>query len=114
MNLDKLYIMSIKDRSLVFHDRYCEDHFVMMSGALHTEVAAKHTKWACLDESGWTSALSKANIASQGTVDSLLKDSNVSRTRYSHEVKVCCIFILMAKAYKEDILDLSTDQLAQI
>lgn len=51
-----------------------------------------------LDSSGWTDALTQANIASSGTADSYLK---VSRTRYAHQVTASSLYILLYKAYTE-------------
>lgn len=39
-----------------------------------------------LDDSGWTSALIQANVASSGTADSFISASHVTKTRHAHQV----------------------------
>ena len=52
-----------------------------------------------LDGSGWTNALTQAQIASSGVADSFLKASHVTSTRCAHQVSACCLHILLHKAY---------------
>lgn len=47
------------------------------------------------DSSGWTGALTQANI------DSYLKVSHVTRTRHAHQVTASSLNILLHKAYTE-------------
>ena len=53
-----------------------------MFGGLHIEIAAFRT----IQNSGWVSALSQANVASAGTAESVLKAKSVTRTRHDHQV----------------------------
>ena len=72
-----------------------EDHFIVMFGGLHIEIAALKTLGDLLDGSGWTGALVQAGIATPGTADSFLKASRVTRTRRAHQVtasSLYCIF----------------------
>ena len=80
-------------------DIYGEDHFVIILGGLHTEMAVFRCLGHWLDGSGWTSALTQAQIASSGVADSFLKASHVTRTRHAHQVTACCLHILLHKAY---------------
>ena len=80
---------------------YSEDHFIVMFGGLHIEMNALKVLGDLLDSSGWTGALTQANIASSGTADSYLKVSHVTRTRHAHQVTVSNLYILLHKAYTE-------------
>ena len=57
-----------------------EDEFFIMFGGLHIEMAALKTLGDWLADSGWTAAITDANIASSGVADSLLAASHLSRT----------------------------------
>ena len=80
---------------------YGEDHFVVTFGGLHIEMNALKVLGDLLDSSGWTGALTQANIASTGTADSYLKVSHVTRTRHAHQVTASSLNILLHKAYTE-------------
>ncbi|MGH0128378.1 UNVERIFIED_CONTAM: hypothetical protein FKN15_070324 [Acipenser sinensis] len=54
-----------------------------------------------LDDSGWTSALMQANIASTGTADSFIRVSHVTKTRHAHQVTAASIHTLLHRAYAE-------------
>ena len=78
-----------------------ERNFVVVLGGLHIEMTAWRTLGDLLDGSGWTRAITQANVASSGTADSFLKASHVSRTRHAHQVTACSLHILMCRAYDE-------------
>lgn len=78
-----------------------EDHFVVMFGGLHVEMTALKTIGDLLEESGWTSALLQAGVATSGTADSFLKASHVTRTRRAHQVTASSLYLLLRKAYTE-------------
>ena len=67
---------------------YGEDRYVIMLGGLHIEMAVWNTLGDFLEDSGWTIALTKAGIASSGTVDSFLKAAQITRTRHD---QVCAL-----------------------
>ena len=54
-----------------------------------------------LDDSGWTSALTQANIASSGTPDSFISASHVTKTRHAHQATAGSLHCLIHKAYAE-------------
>ena len=81
--------------------RYGEDCFIVMFGGLHIEMNALKVLGDLLDSSGWTGALTQANIATSGTADSYLKVSHVTCTRHAHQVTVSSLYILLHKAYTE-------------
>ncbi|CAG2238446.1 unnamed protein product [Mytilus edulis] len=81
-------------------NRFSEEQIVVLFGGLHIEKAALRTIGDWLDNSGWTSALSQANIAPLGTqTDSCLRASNVSRTRRPWGVTPGVQYSLMQRSY---------------
>lgn len=76
-----------------------EDHFVILLGGLHIEMAFMKVAGDWLEDSGWTEALVQADVAGSGTADSFLRASHVSRTRNAHQVTAACLFILQHRAY---------------
>ncbi|KAK6167166.1 hypothetical protein SNE40_021261 [Patella caerulea] len=63
---------------------YGEDKFVVMFGELHIEMASLRSIGTLLRDSGWTSAIVEANVASPGTSESFLSASSVTKTRQSN------------------------------
>ena len=59
-----------------------EQAYVVMLGGLHIEMALWSVLGDLLDGSGWTTALSEAEVASSGVADSFLKVTHLTRTRY--------------------------------
>ncbi len=80
---------------------YGEEQFIVMCGGLHIEMNAFKVLGDLLDGSGWTGALTQANIATSGTADSYLKVSHLTRTRHAHQVTAAALYILLHKAYTE-------------
>jgi hypothetical protein len=78
-----------------------EDHFVVMFGGLHIEMAALKMLGDLLEDSGWTGALVQAGAATSGRADSFLKASHVTRTRWAHQVTASSLFLLLQKVYAE-------------
>ncbi|VDI63778.1 Hypothetical predicted protein [Mytilus galloprovincialis] len=66
-------------------NRFSEEHILILFGSLHIEIAALRTIGDWLDNTGVTSALSQANIASSGTADSFFESvpclQNTTRPR---------------------------------
>ena len=54
-----------------------------------------------LEDSGWTSALVQADIASPGTADSFIRASHVTKTRHAHQVTAASLYTLLHQAYDE-------------
>ena len=52
-------------------------------------------------DSGWTSAICEANVASSGTAESFLTASSITRTRQAHQITACSLHNLMKKAYQD-------------
>ena len=80
-------------------DIYGEHHFVIMLGGFHTEMTFLKCLGNWLAESGWTNAITQAQIASSGTADSLLKESHVTRARYAHQVTASSLHLLLRDAF---------------
>ena len=78
---------------------YGEEKFVIRLGGLHIEMTALTTLGDFLDGSGWTHALTQADIATAGTAESFLKTSHVKRIRHAHQVSASALSIPMHKAY---------------
>ena len=62
---------------------------MIMFGGLHIEMTAMKSIGSILEDSGWTSALVEAGVASSGTADSFLSATNVTRTRQAHQITTC-------------------------
>ena len=52
-------------------------------------------------DSGWTSAICEANVASSGTAESFLTASSITRTRQAHQITACSLHNLMKKGYQD-------------
>lgn len=72
---------------------------MIMLGGLHTEMAALRTIGDILDGSGWTDALTQADIATAGTCEGFLHASHVTKTRRAHQVTAAALYQLQQKAY---------------
>ena len=70
-----------------------------MFGGLHIEMALWNVFGDYLADSGWTTALTEAGIASSGTADSFLKSSHLARTRHAHQVTVGALSKLQHLAF---------------
>ena len=88
-------------------DLYGEYKFVIMFGGLHIEIAAFKVLDEWLEDSGWTHALTQADVASSGTANSFLKASHVTKTRRARQTTACSLYILLQAAYKEYALGCS-------
>ena len=80
------------------------DKFVIMFGGLHIEIPAFKVLAEWLEASGWTHALTQANIASSDRYCRLL---SVTKIRRAHQITACSLYILLQAAYKEYALHLS-------
>ena len=68
-------------------------------GGLHIEMAMWNTFGDYLEGSGWTTALTQANVASSGTADSFLNASHLTRTRHGHQVSLLALHKLQDDAF---------------
>lgn len=78
---------------------YGEEEFIIMFGGLHIEMAALRSLESLLRDSGWTRALTEANVCSSGTAESFLAAASVTRTKHSHQITACSLYRLMQVAY---------------
>ena len=62
-----------------------ENKMIIMLGGPHVEKALWYSV-GDLAFSGWTEALTEADVATSGTADSFLKASHITRTRHAHQV----------------------------
>ena len=58
--------------------------FIIMFGGLYLEKALWTALGDFLTSSGWTAALTDANIATSGKAESFLEVSHITHTRHSH------------------------------
>ena len=72
---------------------------MVLLGGLHTEMALWSTIGNLLDGSGWTTALTEAQVASVGTADSFLKAAHLTRTRHGHQVSLLTLHNLQQEAF---------------
>ena len=76
-----------------------EDHFIIILGGLHIEMAGLKVIGDWLEDTGWVEALVQAKVASAGTAYSFRKASHVTRTRHAHQVTASSLYILLKKSY---------------
>ena len=76
-----------------------EGQYVAMLGGLHTEMALWNVPGDLLEGSGWTSALSEAEVTSAGTAQSMLNAAHLTRTRHAHQVTLLTLHILQREAF---------------
>ena len=76
-----------------------ESNHVVMFGGLHIEMALWSVCGDLLEDSGWTTALAEAGIASSGTAESFLQVTHLPRTRHSHQVTVLALHKLQREAF---------------
>ena len=74
------------------------EKFVNLLGGLHIEMAAMTTLGDLLDGSGWTHALTQADVATAGTAESFLQTSHVTLTRHAHHVSAGALSVLLHNA----------------
>ena len=83
---------------------------VVMLGGLHTEMAPWSTLGDILEDSGWTTALIEAEVASSGTADSFLKVSHLTRTRHAHQLTLLTLQNLQQEAFMQFENSVSVDE----
>ncbi len=70
-----------------------------MLGGLHTEMALWSTLGDILEDSGWSTALIEAEVASSGTADCFLKVPHLTRTRHAHQLTLLTLQKLQQEAF---------------
>ena len=82
-----------------FPTTHGEEKYVVMLGGLHTEMAFWNVLEDLLEGSGWTSALTEAELTSAGTAQSMLMAAHLTRTRHAHQVTLLALQILQREAF---------------
>ena len=72
---------------------------ITMLGGLHVEKALWYSVGDLLAFSGWTEALTEADVATSGTAVSFLKASHITRTRHAHQVTALALSKLQQDAF---------------
>lgn len=80
---------------------YREEHFIILFGRLHIEMAILTTLGDWLRVSGWTQALLQAEVAVSGTADSFLNASLIGKTRRPHQITVAALYSLQHKVCED-------------
>jgi len=88
-----------------YPDLYGENKIVLMMGGLHIEMAVQNLIGKWLSGSGWSEMFLKADVATSGRCEAMLKSSYIKRTRYAHKVSLAALFIGRNEAYKTDCKD---------
>ena len=76
-----------------------ENKMIVMLGGLHVEKAFWYSVSDLLAFSGWTEALTEADVATCGTADSFLKVSHITRTRHAHQMTALVLSKLQQDAF---------------
>lgn len=87
-----------------------EDHFVVMFGGLHVEMAAFKVLGKWLSGSGWTDVLSNAGVATPGVSDSFLAASHLTRTRRAHQITAAALHLLQNQGYAKYVVNAAGDE----
>lgn len=82
----------LKQLQYTVPEKYGEDKIFIMMGGLHIEMAALKVIGQWLKGSGWVETLVQAKVTTQGRSESMLQATNVSRTRYAHQVNTLVVF----------------------
>ena len=82
-------------------DLYGEHKLVIMFAGLHLEKALWNYLGDLLEGSGWTTAITDANVATSGTADSFLKASHITKTRHIHQVTALALSKLQKDAFRD-------------
>ena len=72
---------------------------MIMLGGLQTEMALWNTLGDVLVGSGWTAALTQADVAFSGTADSYLQATHLTGTRHAHQVTLLTLHKLRKEAF---------------
>ena len=78
---------------------YGENKMIIMLGGLHVEKALWYSVGDLLAFSGWTEALTEADVATSGTAESFLKASHITRARHAHQVTALALSKLQQDAF---------------
>ena len=91
-------------------DTYGEQKYVVMLGGLHAEMALWNTLGDVLENSGWTAALTEAEVATSGIASSFLKATHLTRTRHAHQITL----LALKKLQHEAFLSLCSNESEQV
>jgi len=102
-----------KKMQWTFPDVFGADKFEVMLGGLHTEMALWSTMRDLLRGCGWPESLKEAGLVkAEAAALAFLKETNVMRTRYAHQVTVVVLNSLLKRAYEHSGTHLAFDDWA--
>ena len=91
-------------------DTYGEQHFVLLLGGLHIELAALKMIGTWLEDSGWVDILAQSGIATPGVAQAFFVSSHISRTRRAHLITACALYYLMLRAYHSAMENVNAEE----
>ena len=96
---DQPVYMIAKQVQCHYPENYGEDKLLMMMGSLHIEMnfLAAIEDW--LEGRGWIDLPAKSSIKTPERADSMLKEKQVKRSRYVHQVSCAALYLLLCDGY---------------
>ena len=82
--------------------KYGKDKFVWLPGGLNSEMAALFMIGRLLIDSGSTSIMSEADLATGGKSKSLLQTTQLMKTSHAHTVTLMALELLKSEVVKVD------------
>ena len=73
--------------------------FVLMMGPLHIEMAYLGAIGSWLERIGWSILMTNAGVVRPGVAESLHSGKDVRRTKYSHQVTIYTLYVLLKEGY---------------
>ena len=91
-------------------DIFGTNKMVAIMGGLHIEMSLWRCMGDILGNSGWTTLITEAEVASSGVTNSFLKCSHLTRTRNAHKVTFLSLYVLQLEAYARSGADLPYEE----
>ena len=87
-----------------------EDKIVLIPGGMHIEKIVWEILVQLLEESGWTTLLTNADIASSGRSRTFISVFHIYRTHYIHQVTSLALYTLQCRAYEKYHMEVNNDE----
>ena len=81
------------------HTQFNENNFFVMMGGLHIEQLIDKIIGDWLKDSGWAAMLIQADVITSGKAESILRATNITRSRYCHQISAVALAVLRNEAY---------------
>ena len=96
-----LYAIAKKNFRWTWPEKYGETQYNLMVGGLHIEMAMLSVIGEWLDGSGWTCAMTVANVTTEGRAIGLQRGLHISKHQWAHQVTAAALFQLLNRSYTE-------------